>query len=138
MNAAENSPPLLRRAAFGLLAAFILLAPAVQQVLGVYLPIFRPWVMYSGVGLGLLRGEVIVTRAEGRERLSPEAFLGVRHYPITMSIKAPHVIPDQAALTARMAAYCAAEGDVRSLSFDGKVSWLDGWRPISAAVECEG
>jgi len=137
MSVAENSPPLIRRAAFGVLAAFILLAPAVQQVLGVYLPVFRPWVMYSGVGLGLLRGEVIVTRADGMERLTPEAFLGVRYYPSTMSTRDPHVILDQAALSARMAAYCAADSDVRSLSFDGQMSWLDGWRPISAAVACE-
>ncbi len=137
MNAAENSPPPIRRAAFGLLAAFILLAPAAQQVLGVYSPIFRPWVMYSGVGLGLLRGEVIVIRAEGTERLTPEAFLGVRHYPSTMSIEDRHVVLDEATLTARMAAYCAANNDVRSLSFDGEMSWLDGWRPLSAALECE-
>lgn len=137
MRVAKNSPPLIRRAAFSLLAAFILLAPAVQQVLGVYLPIFRPWVMYSGVGLGLLRGEVIVTRAEGTERLTPEAFLGLRYYPGTMSIKAPHVILNKAALSARMAAYCAAYGEVQSLAFDGEMSWLDGWRPLSAALECK-
>ena len=41
-----------RRLAFLLIAVFILLAPAMPQVLGVNSVFFRPWTMFSGVGVG--------------------------------------------------------------------------------------
>ncbi len=136
MSDVAEKPSSLRRSAFGLIAAFILLAPAMPQVLGVHLPIFRPWVMYSAVGLGLLDGDIIITRDEGEERLTPEAFLRVRHYPRTMTLKDRHVVLDEANLSARFAAYCETDSAIRSLSFDGRMSWLDGWRPLSASVDC--
>lgn len=136
MSAAQSNSPPLRRVVFGVLAAFILLAPAMQQVFHIYSPIFRPWVMYSGVGLGLLRGDFEITRADGQERLSPETFLNVRFYPSTMSIKDRHVVLDETALVARIGAYCEANPDVVSIAFDGEVSGLKGWRPISAAKAC--
>ncbi len=136
MRVVDTSPPPLRRAAFGVIAAFVLFAPALPQVLGVHAPGFRPWIMYSGVGMGLLRGDVVVTRANGAQVLTPEAFLGVRYYPRTMTLQDRHVVLDEAALRARMAAFCETGDDIKSLSFDGHMSWVDGWRPLSAAVTC--
>ncbi len=69
----SETPP-LRRLLFGSLAAFILLVPAMPQLLGVHSPILRPWVMYSGVGFGLLQGEFVVTQENGVEVMSPPAF----------------------------------------------------------------
>lgn len=136
MSITQDKSPRLRRVAFGGLAAFILWAPAIQQVFHIYSPLFRPWVMYSGVGLGLLRGDVEITRTDGSERLSPEAFLNVRFYPSTMSIRDRHVVLDEGALVARIKAYCRANPDAIAVSFEGEVSGLQGWRPISAAEAC--
>lgn len=136
MNGGETRRPQIRRVVFGGLAGFILLAPALPQVLDVHSPIFRPWVMYSAVGLGLLRGDIVVTRAGGAEMLTPEAFLGLKYYPRTMTLKDRHVVLDEAALSARMAAFCEANVDVDRLSFDGRMAWLDGWRPLKASVDC--
>ena len=137
MTTAQNNPPLLRRAIFGVLAAFILLTPAFPQVLGVYPPVFRAWVMYSAVGLGILRGEVVVTSVDGVKTMAPEKFLGVAFYPQTMSLNDWHVILDETALSSRMAAYCEAQTGVVGVSFDGEVSDLNGWRSISVEKACQ-
>ena len=116
-NSTDASP--LRRAVFGLVAAFILLAPAMPQVFGVHAPVFRPWVMFSGVGLGLLRGDFIVSRGGETERVSPEGFLNITHYVRSMSLTAPHVVLDEAALISRITAFCETNSDVTAVSFDG-------------------
>ena len=136
MNSVETKTPQPRRVVFGVLAAFILLAPALPQVFGVYSPMFRGWVMYSTVGLGLLRGDIVVTRADGIETLTPDALLGIQHYPWMMSLKDRHLVLDEATLSAHMSAYCTKNAAAISLSFQGQMSWLDGWRPLSATVEC--
>ena len=46
-----------RRLAFLLLAGFILLTPALPQLFGVQGMFLRQWTMFSGVGVGLLKGE---------------------------------------------------------------------------------
>ncbi len=137
MNAADSDhASSLRRAFFGVVAAFVLLAPALPQVFGVHAALFRPWVMYSGVGLGLLQGEFAVTRDGEVEMLSPESFLNINHYVRSMSLSAPHVVLDEAALIDRITAYCEANRNVTTVSFDGKVSGIRGWRPMRVTAEC--
>ena len=135
MRVGPSSAPPARRLIFGALAAFILLSPALPQIFRIDHPAFRPWIMFSGVGLGLLRGEIVVEGDEVR-RLSPKAFLNLPYYPHTMSIRDAHVVLDEAALNARMAAYCAEHRAASALSFDGDVSGLRGWRALSVRHEC--
>ena len=135
MSVAKPEAPPARRLIFGAVAAFILLGPALPQVFGVYNPLFRPWVMFSGVGLGLLRGDVVVEGAE-TTLLSPETFLSVAYYPHTMSIRDAHVVLSEEALIARMASYCAEHAEVTALSFDGDLSGLKGWRAVSVRHDC--
>lgn len=93
--------------------------------------------MYSGVGLGLLRGDVVVSKVDGVTTLTPEAFLGLYYYPRRMSLKEPHVTLDEAALRNQMTAYCEAQNGVVGIAFQGEVSGMNGWRSISVEQACQ-
>ena len=72
----------LRGVAFAVVALFILLAPAAFQVFGVNHLLLRPWIMYSGAGIGLLKGEFRIA-APGKPVVvrTPLQLLGRERYP---------------------------------------------------------
>lgn len=128
-----------RRLAFLLLALFILLAPALPQLFGATGLFLRPWVMFSGVGVGLLKGEFVVTGPDGVEaRLAPHEALGQARYSRAMATRfGYHVLSDED-LKRVSAGLCARIGAGRRLSFDGHRQWLDGWRPLADDDICGG
>ncbi|MEM9988591.1 MAG: hypothetical protein AAF723_03650 [Pseudomonadota bacterium] len=72
-----------RMIALILLSGYILFSPAWPQVFQQHNIFIRPWVMFSGVGEGVLKGEFILTRANGAEtRLTPLEVAGLTRYPV--------------------------------------------------------
>ena len=81
-----------RRAAFTGLAAFILLGPAPGQLFGLHTIVLREWRMFSGAGIGLLKGRFTVHRATGTVTMSPLEVAGLPSYlalPIDRRIAGP-------------------------------------------------
>ena len=122
---------------FGGLATFILLAPAMPQVFGHGNPIFRPWKMYSVVGLGLLRGEFTITRDGSDEVLTPNEFLDLPRYKLAMRLTQPYLVFGEADLKARIEEYCARYRVDASISFKGEVALVRGWKALSLTMGCK-
>lgn len=126
-----------RRLGFALLAAFVLLSPAPGQLFGAHTPLLREWVMFSGVGVGIPRGEFVVTGAGGEiARLSPlealgiEAYPQIRHYSFDLRILAD---ADFARFAQRLCAEAQADGRIR---FEGFVGTRAGWREARIEDVC--
>lgn len=127
------------RAGYLALAAFILIGPGLGQVAGLKSPAIRTWKMYSGVGVGVLRGVFVVTR-DGAEiaRETPLQVLGLarypggEHYDFAARVLAPGDLERLAAPR------CAALGPGEVLAYRGEVGGLDGWEPLAADDLCGG
>ncbi len=123
-----------RRIGFGLIALFILLAPAAGQVFGVHHLLLREWVMYSDVGVGIPKGEfriwrddIAVAQLTPLEALELEAYPPIIHYTFAQRILSDEDFPRFAA---RLCAALDAYG-VDRVSFEGMVGTRLGWRPAS-------
>lgn len=128
-----------RRLIFLLLAAFILITPALPHVFGIYSIMFRPWMMFSGVGVGLLKGEFILGGAADEEtRLTPPEVLGVERYSRAMTRRFPyHVLIDED-LPLAVETFCATLDADQKLYFDGYRQTRDGWIRLTAEDLCGG
>ena len=126
-----------RRFMFGGLATFILLAPAMPQVFGYGNPIFRPWKMYSIVGMGLLRGEFTINRNGSDEVLTPSEFLNLLRYKLAMRLTQPYLVFGENDLRARIEEYCARNRVDASISFKGEVALVREWKALSLAMRCK-
>ena len=124
-------PTQLRRAGFVGIALFILLAPSAGQVFGVKHLLLREWVMYSGVGVGIPRGEFRIWRGDHMvATLSPLEALDLPAYPSVIHYTFAHRVLDDADLpgfAARLCETLADHGGDR-VSFEGVVGTRDGWR----------
>lgn len=126
-----------RRFMFGGLATFILLAPAMPQVFGHGNPIFRPWTMYSVVGMGLLQGEFTITQNGSDEVLTPSEFLNLPRYKLAMRLTQPYLVFGEDDLRARIEEYCARNRVDASISFKGEVALVRGWKALSLTRGCK-
>lgn len=118
-----------RRIGFALIAAFVLLSPAPGQLFGAHTPLLREWVMFSGVGVGIPRGQFVVSDENGESlRLSPLEALGlaaypqIRHYTFEKRVLADE---DFARFAQRL---CAEAAPGARVGFDGAVGTRAGWR----------
>lgn len=123
-----------QRIGFGLIALFILLAPAAGQVFGLHHLLLREWVMYSDVGVGIPKGEfriwqgdIPVAQLSPLEALELEAYPPVIHYTFAQRILSDEDFPRFAA---RLCAARDAYGADR-VSFEGMVGTRLGWRAAS-------
>ncbi len=72
----------LRTVAFAVLAAHILIGPFLAQIADIRSPLWRPWTMFSQVGVGVLDGAFTVEDGEGAvTELSPLQLLEFDWYP---------------------------------------------------------
>ena len=129
----------LRRAAFCALALFIALGPMFPQVFGVRSPAFRPWTMFSGVGVGILKGNFRIEEPQGQVReLAPLELLGLERYPRIRHFHFEHRVRDADDLRKFAAGFCAGLEPGARLSFDGHVGTRNGWRPLAGEDLCGG
>jgi hypothetical protein len=134
-SAAHESRRRARTAVFFAFAALVVLGPSVPQVLDIHLRLFRPWTMFSGVGVGILKGEFrAVTRDGAVTRYAPLQLLGRDRYPVMRSIHFPLRVMQDSDLRKFAAEFCARSD--ASLSFDGFVGTRQGWRALRADDIC--
>jgi hypothetical protein len=129
----QRSVRSLRRAAFVALAAFILLGPAPGQLFGVHSILLREWLMFSGAGVGLAKGQFTLHRAEGAVTMSPLEVLALPTYlalPLDRRIYKPS---DLKTFAARI---CDSGRETARLSFEGSVAAFIGWRALTAYDIC--
>jgi hypothetical protein len=127
----------LRRVAFGGLAALILFGPAPGQLFGHHSPALREWVMYSGVGVGILRGSFVLQEGERRlATLSPLEALGLQRYPSVRHYQFPHLVRAPEDVAAYAAALCERAAPGQTVAFEGQVGTRQGWREMSSADLC--
>lgn len=127
----------VRRSLFTVLAAFILLSPAAKQVLGYEAPWVRSWVMFSGVGVGILKGSFTTRTQDGAAReLTPLEVLDLPRYPMMRSYLFPQMVMDEDGLRAFAAPYCERVGAHEHLSYRGLVGTRNGWKPLEASDIC--
>ncbi|KPQ11682.1 MAG: hypothetical protein HLUCCO17_05710 [Saliniramus fredricksonii] len=134
-------PTQLRRAGFVGIALFILLAPSAGQVFGVKHLLLREWVMYSGVGVGIPRGEFRIWRGDHMvATLSPLEALDLPAYPSVIHYTFAHRVLDDADLPAFAARLCEAlaDHDGDRVSFEGVVGTRAGWRRAQHGDVCKG
>lgn len=128
-----------KRIAFFAIAAFILLSPALPQLFGVQAKIFRPWVMYSAVGVGLLKGEFTVEHPDGTTAtFVPREVFGYNRYPLEMTFHQRHIVLKPEHLDRAAAPFCETMPEGATLSYDGLVATFNGWEPLSRDSLCAG
>jgi hypothetical protein len=128
---------ILRRAAFVVLMACIYFGPAPGQLFDAHSPWLREWVMFKGVGSGLPRGAFTVTQADGTvhtytalEAAGLDRYPLIRHYQFEGRVFAT----DQLYRFART--LCAEIAATSTVSFDGKVGTVDGWKLAQSDDVC--
>lgn len=122
---------------FLIVGAFILLAPALPQLFGIQSPFLRPWIMYAGVGTGILKGEFLVTRPDKSTAVyASRDVLGVRLYPRSGIYEHRYQVGDADELRAVVAIFCEQLTVSDTLSFRGQVSAERGWKPLEGADLC--
>ena len=127
----------VKRIGFAAAALYILLSPALPQLLGVGSPWVRPWQMYASVGEGLPKG-VFTARYENghEERLSALQVLGAPRYPDTFHYTFEYRVFDEASFRHFAAQFCGSQAGLTSLSFQGRVGSREGWVTHQVADLC--
>jgi hypothetical protein len=128
----------LRAICFVGLAGFILLGPALPQVLGMHMMLVRPWIMYSGVGVGVLKGEFRLIAPGSQPRsLTPLQLLGRQSYPVQFHYEFDRRVFSAGDLGNFAAELCTTLAGGAVLSFDGSVGTRAGWQPLVVDDVCE-
>lgn len=129
----------VRRIGFGVIALFILLAPSAGQVFGVNHLLLREWVMYSGVGIGIPKGEFRIWRGDQIvATLSPLEALDLPAYPSVIHYTFQHRILGDEDFPGFAAQLCAAlaDHDADRVSFEGVIGTRQGWRSAREGDLC--
>ena len=121
-----------RRVAFAAIAAFIMLGPAPGQLFGLHSIALREWVMFSGAGVGLPKGQFTLHRGDRAVTLSPLEVAGRSSY---LDLPFDRRIYEPADLRAFAAPICEGRRPAR-LSFKGHVATFTGWRALAADDIC--
>ncbi|MEL8055508.1 MAG: hypothetical protein AAGK66_05090 [Pseudomonadota bacterium] len=119
-------------------AAFISLGPAIPQVFGVAHDYVRPWVMFSGVGQGTMKGTFTLTKTDGStQTYTALEILSLERYPNVFPYEFELLLRDRDAMAPIVSAFCAdhvGKGDV--LSYSGRVGAPNGWALYEAEDVC--
>lgn len=126
-----------RRLVFYALAGFILLSPAPGQLFGQHYLLIREWVMYSGVGVGMPKGEFVLhDMSGGVTRLTPLEAAGLERYPRTSHYLFATRIFEPQDIARFAAARCADLTPQQRLSFEGVVGTRQGWVAMPVENVC--
>ena len=124
-----------RSVVFAGLAALVLFGPGLKQVLEIRSPLLRPWTMFSGIGVGVLKGEFEVTDASGATtRLRPLEVLQLDRYPVHRSIHFDRLVREPAHLRAFGERLCT-DPAVR-VAFHGHTGSRQGWQALDVDDIC--
>ena len=135
---ARVSQDQVRKTVFGLLAGYILLSPYFPQVLNTGAPVIRQWTMYSGVGQGVLKGEFLLTYADGTEvTKTPLEVQGLTRYPNTFHYEYDRLVLGKDQLKAFVKETCTTERNLVDMSFVGQVGTASGWLAIDVDHLCK-
>ena len=127
----------LRSAALGGLGLFIALSPAAGPVFGVHSVFLREWIMFSGGGIGVLKGQFSVVEADGtRAVLTPLEVLGLNHYHSDPAFDFDPRVFEAADLRRFATQICDGQARPGRLSFTGMIGTRQGWQPIEAGDVC--
>jgi hypothetical protein len=95
--------------------------------------LFREWKMFSGAGVGLLKGHFTLHRADGAITMSP---LEVAALPSYLALPIKHRVYEPADLKEFAARICNDARETARLSFAGSVGTFAGWRTLSVDDVC--
>ena len=124
-----------RTAAVVVIGAYIVLSPLAKQILGVNTVLLRQWAMFSGVGVGILKGSFEVRGPEPRS-LTPLELLGFDRYPLILHYQFPDRVFRDEDLPRVAARFCATLQPGETVSFDGWVGTRHGWRRLELHDVC--
>lgn len=117
------------------LGLLIVLGPAVGQVFGRHTILLREWIMFSGSGVGVLKGSFTLRHADGTATsLTPLAVLGLTRYPSDPPDMFGRLVFSTDDLRVYAARLCASPAGV--LSYRGSVGTRQGWRPLAVDDIC--
>lgn len=106
-------------------------------MLSIHSVLFRPWIMYSEVGVGILKGRFIVTVPGGeRSEMTPLGLLGLQSYPVQRHYEFDRRVFAALDLKRFAAELCLTLPEGVTLSFDGSVGTRAGWKPLAADDIC--
>lgn len=128
----------LRHVCFTAIAAFILLGPAPGQLFGKTSPWLREWVMFSGVGVGIPKGQFTVNDANGSDQGSytPLAAAGLDRYPRMSHYRFENRVFASGDMAGFAAPLCASLAPGQHVSFEGWVGTRQGWAEMSIETVC--
>lgn len=119
------------------LGLFIVLGPAAGQIFGQHQAYLREWTMFSGAGIGVLKGRFTLHRASEADRqLTPLEFLGLRTYPDAPPDQFDRLVLKMSDLKRDAAALCDGQPEGSRLSFKGWVGTRLGWRALAVEDVC--
>jgi hypothetical protein len=122
-----------RRVAFAAIAVFILLGPAPGQLFGAHSMLLREWIMFSGAGVGLLKGSFTLHRIDAVVTMSPLEVLALPSY---LALPIDRRVYEPADLKTFAGRICNDTRETERLSFEGSVGTFSGWRTLTAEDIC--
>lgn len=116
---------------------FIMFGPAAGQVFGRHSVFLREWVMFSGGGVGVLKGTFTLRRTDGAVvHMTPLDVLGLKRYPSTPPDEFDHLIVEDHDLRNFASRVCDHSTEPAHLSFHGAVGTRQGWQPLDVEDVC--
>lgn len=129
----------MRRAAFCVIATFILLTPMLPHAFDVRSPLLRSWRMYADVGAGILKGSFKLEQPAGAVReIAPLEMLGLERYPRVRHHHFQQRVETAEDVAALAGEFCRNLEPGARLSFEGAVGTRKGWHPLSVPDLCGG
>lgn len=119
------------------LSLFIMFGPAAGQIFGRHYGFLREWIMFSGSGIGVLKGRFVLHRAEKPDQeMTPLEMLGLRTYPDASPDEFGRLVFNVGGLRRIGAPVCDRQTEVTRLSYKGWVGTRQGWRALEVADIC--
>ena len=133
----EDHSRSMRLALVACAGLFIMFGPAVGQIFGWHSIYIREWVMFSGGGIGVLKGTFTLHRPDGAAvRMTPLDVLGLKRYPGALPDQFDHLIFEESDLRGYASRVCDPVARTARLAYHGLVGTRQGWRPLDVEDVC--
>lgn len=119
------------------LSLFIMFGPAAGQIFGRHHGFLREWIMFSGSGIGVLKGRFTLHSAGGSDQtMTPLALMRLTTYPDAPPDEFGRLVFHAGDLRKVAAQVCNGRAAVSRLSFAGWVGTRQGWRSLAVDDVC--